>query len=35
MSAEVRKKGKLDRIEKKDSRRGELLGKYMVKMLYR
>ena len=35
MSTEVRQQGKLDRIEKKNFRRGELPGKYMVKMLYR
>ena len=31
---EVRKKEKLDMLEKRDFRRKELLGKYMVKMLY-
>jgi len=35
MSVEVRKQEKLDMIEEKDFRRRELLGKYMVKMLYR
>jgi len=34
MSAEVRRQGKLNRMEEKDFRRGELLGKYIVKMLY-
>ena len=34
MSVEIRKQEKLDRIEEKDFRRGELPGKYMVKMLY-
>jgi len=34
MSAEVRRQEKLDRMEEKDFRRGELPGKYMVKMLY-
>ena len=34
MSAEVRKQEKLDRIEKKDFRRGKLPKKYMAKMLY-
>ena len=34
MSVEVRKQEKLDRIEKKDFRRGELSGKYTAKMLY-
>jgi len=35
MNAEVRKQEKLDMIEEKDFRRGELLGKYTVKILYR
>ena len=35
MSAEIRKQEKFDRIEKKDFKRRELLGKYMAKMLYR
>jgi len=35
MSAEIRKQEKVDRIEKKNFKRGELLGKYMAKMLYR
>jgi len=34
MSVEVRRQEKLDRIEKKNFRREELLGKYMTKMLY-
>jgi len=34
MNAEIRRKEKLDRIEEKDFRRGELLGKYTVKTLY-
>jgi len=35
MSAEVRRQEKLDMIEEKDFRRGELLRKYTAKMLYR
>ena len=35
MSAEIRRQEKLDKMEEKDFRRGELLGKYTVKMLYR
>ena len=35
MSVEVRKQEKLDMTEEKDFGRRELLGKYMVKMLYR
>ena len=35
MNAKVRKQEKLDMIEEKDFRRGELLGKYTVKILYR
>jgi len=35
MSAEVRQQEKLDRIEEKNFRRGELLGKYMIKILYK
>ena len=31
---EVRKQKKLDMTEKKNFRRGELLGKYIAKMLY-
>jgi len=34
-NAKVRKQEKLDMAEKRDFRRGELPGKYMVKMLYR
>ena len=34
MSAEVRKQEKLNRIEKKNFRRGELPEKYMAKILY-
>ena len=34
MSAEIRKQEKVDRIEEKDFRRGELLGNYIAKMLY-
>ena len=34
ISAEVRRQEKLDRIEKKNFRRGKLPGKYMAKMLY-
>ena len=32
---EVRRQEKLDMVEKKDFRREELLGRYIVKMLYR
>jgi len=35
MNTEVRMQEKLDRVEEKDFRRGELPGKYMAKMLYR
>ena len=35
MSAEVRRQEKLDRREEKNFRRGELLRKYMAKILYR
>ena len=35
MSTEVKQQEKLNRIEKKDFRRKELLEKYMVKILYR
>ena len=35
ISAEIRKQEKFDRIEEKDFKRRELLGKYMAKMLYR
>ena len=34
MSAEVRRQERLDIMEEKDFRRGKLLGKYTVKMLY-
>ena len=34
MNTEVRRQEKLDMAEEKDFRRGELLEKYMVKMLY-
>jgi len=34
MNAEVRRQEKLDMAEEKDFRRGELLGKFMAKMLY-
>jgi len=34
MSIEVRRQEKLDMIEKRDFKRGELLGKYITKMLY-
>jgi len=35
MSAEVRRQEKLDMMEEKDFKRGELPKKYTVKMLYR
>jgi len=35
INAEVRRQEKLDMVEEKDFRRGELPGKFMVKMLYR
>jgi len=35
MNTEVRRQEKLDIAEKKDFRRGELLGKFTAKMLYR
>ena len=35
INTEVRRQEKLDMVEEKDFRRGELLGKYMAKMLYR
>jgi len=35
MNAEVKQQERLDRVEERDFRRGELLGKYTVKMLYR
>jgi len=34
MNAEVRRQEKIDMAEEKDFRRGELLGKFTVKMLY-
>ena len=34
MEAEVRQQEKLDVAEEKDFRRGELPGRYIVKMLY-
>ena len=34
MSTEVRRQEKLNMMKEKDFRREELLGKYMVKMLY-
>ena len=34
MNAEVRRQEKIDITEEKDFRRGELLGKFMAKMLY-
>ena len=35
INLEVRRQKKLDRVEERDFRRGELLEKYMAKMLYR
>jgi len=35
MNAEVRRQEKIDMAEERDFRRGELPGKFMVKMLYR
>ena len=35
VNIEVRRQEKLDRVEEKNSRRGELLGKYIAKSLYR
>jgi len=35
MNTEVRRQEKLDIAEEKDFRRGELPGKFMVKILYR
>jgi len=35
MDVEVRKQERIDMAEEKNFRRGELLGKYMVKLLYR
>ena len=34
MNAEVRRQEKLDMVEEKDFRRGELPGKFMANMLY-
>ena len=34
MNAEVRRQEKLDMIKERDFRRGELLGKFIAKMLY-
>jgi len=34
MNMKVRKQERIDMAEEKDFRRGELLGKYMVKWLY-
>jgi len=34
MEAEVRKQERIDMVEERDFRRGELLGKYTVKLLY-
>jgi len=35
MNTEVRRQEKIDRAEERDFRRGELPGKFTVKMLYR
>jgi len=35
MSIKVRRQEKLDMVEERDFRKGELLGSYMTKMLYR
>ena len=35
VNVEVRRQEKIDRIEERYLRRGELLGKYIVKILYR
>ena len=35
MNTKVRRQEKLDMVEKKDFRKGELLGKYTAKMLYK
>ena len=35
MEAEIRRQEKLDRVEERDFRRGELPGKFMARMLYR
>ena len=34
MNKEIRRQKKLDAVEEKDFRRGELLGKYTIRMLY-
>jgi len=34
MNMKVKKQDKLDMVEEKNFRRGELLGKYMARMLY-
>jgi len=34
MSVEVRRQEKIDMVEERDFRRGELLGRFTVKMLY-
>jgi len=35
LNTEVRRQEKIDMVEERDFRRGELLGKFMAKMLYR
>jgi len=35
MNAEVRKQEKIDIVEERDFRRGELLGKHIMKLLYK
>jgi len=35
LNAEVRRQGKINKVEDRDFRRGKLLEKYMAKMLYR
>ena len=35
MDAEIRRQEKIDMAEERDFKRGELLGKFTVKMLYR
>ena len=35
MSIKVRRQEKLDMVEERDFRKGELLGNYITKMLYR
>jgi len=35
MNAEVRRQEKIDIVEERDFRKGELLGKHMAKLLYR